>query len=107
MPSGRLGKTPSYQRQASGFRLPASGFRLPASDTGCRPEPNLEASGSPKPNAVHLDGTGHEHHRARFRTHHVARRQREDHRLHVIADDLVLYHSACSKKRRVNFKLQT
>jgi hypothetical protein len=41
---------------------------------------------------VHLDGVGHEHHRARLGTDFVARIEREDDRLHVVADDLVCDH---------------
>ena len=46
---------------------------------------------------VHLDAVGHVHHRAGFGAHLVARRQREDDRLHVVADDFVCHHSQSSK----------
>ena len=58
-----------------------------------RQELALEAAEEPAVHlGVHLDLVGHEHHRARFGADLVARRQAEDDRLHVVADDLVCHH---------------
>jgi len=45
---------------------------------------------------VHLDRVGHEHHRAGFRANLIARSQREDDCLHVVADDFVCDHDCGS-----------
>jgi hypothetical protein len=41
---------------------------------------------------IHLDALGHVHHRARFRANRVPFRQRQDDRLHVVANDFVSHH---------------
>jgi len=64
-----------------------------------REELALEAAEKPPVHlGVHFDFIGHVHHRARFGADLVARRQREDDRLHVVADDFVCHHSEASKK---------
>ena len=52
-------------------------------------EPADQAAGHPR---VHLDALGHERHRARFGAHFVAGAERENDRLHVVADDFVTDH---------------